>query len=224
MDSSLLAKAIEVGSTKPGIAKPYKSLSMGQMGESICTLYFRYNNLEPVEDVPGQLSRIFSMGNAVEEILVKSIKIGLPIYDIQTQVRLESIPFDGMTRLNGYVDMVVSDNSSSHVLEFKSMNQNKFENFKSVDLKDFNLNYYGQVQLYMHIGKFNSPAFLVAMNKNNSAVAIKEIDYNKDFCNDLIKKAKYVIKMDHPFTVLKTCPYEIRCSTCDIKELCFNTR
>lgn len=193
------------------LPRPY--LGMSTAGHE-CARYmwysFRWCFLQIVSK---QHQRIFDRGHLEEPRVLKDLKeAGYDVSD--TQLTLEG--FAGHNK--GHCDGVILLNNKKHVLEIKTMKQEKFKTLKKDKLKSANPGYWGQAQMYMHALGIEHTLFIVT-NKNTEERYYEVVDYDEtqaQFFNDRIVD---VISTEVPPTKIGNADW-FQCKWCDAMDVC----
>ena len=194
--AEVVKKAFDLGTAKlyMGKEKPRRYDGASHIGNdciafnSLCARGFP-NDIE----APRQ-TRIFQNGHALEDFVVAQLKAG--------GLHISEVAEDGKqheyTALGGHVvchldGIITGEKGFKAVLEVKSMNKKRFENFvlQGVALSD--PHYYAQVQLCMYLSGMQYAVF-VCYCKDNSDFSAEIVPYNKDVAMGLMQRAKEALE------------------------------
>lgn len=174
--------------------------------------YFRWAY---VDKIPLKTSRIFSLGDATEEIIIDTLKhIGIYVTDQQKQVG----GYKG--HAGGSIDGIIKSNI---LFEAKSMNQSNFLEVEKKGVLISKPQHYSQMQMYM--GKLILPSALyVAMNKNTCDLYIEEVKFDNDRYNEMLNREYDIIeaKYINSFSKISSNPSWFHCKFCPAKAQCHN--
>lgn len=125
----------------------------------------------------GRVLMIFEMGNQVEILLTKTLRLaGYQLEHAYPERQLSFEAFGGLLRghADGVITIWIDGRQVRALLECKSANANKFEEFALRGCKSANPTYYAQVQGYMHFAGLEHCLFLV-MGKDGSQIHAETI-------------------------------------------------
>lgn len=210
----------------PGFGEePYHSTNIG-MGEiETCARYLYIaknrpevvNNIEVNYTVGGssvteeRMSRIFRMGFIIEEDIISWLRLGGDVS--ATQKRFTDPVVKG--RFKGFCDVEME---KSYIIEIKSMNNDRFNDFKHNGLRETNINYFSQVNLYEFYNK-TPEGYLLAYNKNTSDIHVEQIMLDKMYVAERILKARNIIQATSIFDV-RCNRAEQDCGFCIFNNVC----
>lgn len=202
-------------------AKVHVSFPRPHLGGSVvghaCKRYifysFRWAYLNKIE---AKLNRIFRIGDAIEDIIVKELEdLGIHITDSQQQV------FGYKSHAGGSIDGKAYLDGEHHLLEVKSMNHTNFLEMQRKHCEESKPQYYNQCQIYM--GKLQlKKALFICMDKNNSDLYIEIIKFDEFTYEMLLAKEEEVIDAVHvnTFPRISQNPSWYQCKYCDAKDVC----
>jgi len=198
---------------------PREYLGMSQIGAECPRMLWYYFHWTQKLELKWQVKRIFSMGNAVEKIIVDELKrIGFEI----TGTQLELTAADGFIR--GHVDGIVTGlpdhEEVSFLLEVKSMKAAKWKAFVKNSFAATYSEYFAQIQIYMHL--LDLPACLyVIMNKDTSEIHCEIVKYQKEKAEDFLQKAHDIVYSKYPPAKCTEDPAYYKCGWCDFYNVCW---
>lgn len=167
-----------------------------------------------------RLIRLFNRGHREEPVLIKELeKIGIKCYGDQA----EFVAGYGHIRghCDGMADNVPEAPKTTHLLEFKTMNDKSFKDLKKKGLKESKPVYWAQVQLYMH-GLKLTRCLHINVNKNDDELYIERVKYNKDEALELLRKGQDILLSETP-PRKKYSPTWYECKWCSAKDICHGT-
>lgn len=177
----------------------------------------------PQKSVPAGVLRIFEIGHIIEEIVVSDLKkAGFKVLEVdpETNKQWEVTCFGGHVR--GHADGIISTDANNPypaILEIKSMNDKKWGYFKAQGIRHSHPIYYSQMQLLMGLSGITT-AWLVAYNKNNSAYHAEQVDFDEKHYNELIEKARLVVREQKAVRVSNN-PLAFECRYCNFRPHCW---
>lgn len=163
-------------------------LGMSEIGKSCSrALWLSFRGYTP-SAIEGKAKMIFSLGNCVEDEVIKWLDLaGYKVTDRQR----EFLEVNGYFR--GHWDGCIEGISSKpHVLEIKSANDSRFKSYQNLGVKAVSPEYYAQVQCYMGYSGLKRALFVI-MNKNNCDLYTERVYYSKEDFVALEEKAKDII-------------------------------
>lgn len=183
-------------------------LGMSGIGYHACELWFNYHRPDLVEneDSP-KLRRIFRLGKILEEEIIQQIEIGNGV----VTGRQTSLS-DFQNRFRGHID---GRWEYDWILELKGVYAKswaEFIDFQTPISRSFP-GYYSQCQMYMHYTGL-SKAMLVMYGKNTSEIIPREVIYNKIHVKFLLKKAEWILNVNHPCNIPEALRGSGNCKWC----------
>lgn len=205
---------------------PRKYLGASIIGHH-CERYLWFDFRQATKsDIEGRIYRLFETGNIEEIRMVKDLRaIGCEIHDVDANGQQWSISDLG-GHFSGHMDGgglgIPEAPKSWHVLEFKTHNKKSFCELLKLRVRKGKPQHYAQVQIYMHKTGMKR-ALYMAKNKDTDELYSERIEYDREYCEQLMDKAKRVIFSSQP----PERPYSrsdyYLCSWCDAKEICWGT-
>jgi CRISPR/Cas system-associated exonuclease Cas4 (RecB family) len=197
--------------------RPY--LGMSQLGEECPRSLWYYFHWADTVKHKWKSKRIFSMGDAVEEIIVKELeRIGLKVTETQTSLAYA----DGFMR--GHIDGIVSNlpdfEDQKFLLEVKSMKNSKWKSFVKNGFSATYPQYWTQLQVYMYLMGVTAGLFIV-MNKDTSEVTNKIVELDKEHAEDKLKLGEDIIRANVPPLKISDDPSYYICRWCDFYDVCW---
>jgi hypothetical protein len=134
-------------------------------------LWYSYKLPETITDP--RINRIFDLGNNLEDVVVKYMRdAGLIIHTHDENG--EQFGFvDGI--IAGHCDGVLETPDGPVMVEFKTFNTKRFENFKKVGIKESDPKYYTQIQVYIEKFELNK-GVVIGIDKNDCELHIEWLD------------------------------------------------
>ena len=153
-------------------------------------LWYVYNNY-PQSSIPGQILRLFKLGDLIEEQLRDDfMKAGYSMASDQKEVFFE---YKGLI-LKGHIDGIImglKESDDPHLWECKTSNDKRFKQLVKLNsYQKWDEKYYFQIQAYM-LGLGLTRALVTVYNKNDSSLYQERIKLDKDF---IVKKLQTVFE------------------------------
>ena len=192
---------------------PREYLGMSNAGHQ-CARYMWYSfRWCFVEGITEQHQRIFDRGHIEEPRVYNDLKrAGYAITDNQTELQ----GFAGHCK--GHCDGIITLNSKKHVLEIKTMKQEKFKTLVKDKVKKANPGYWGQAQMYMKYTGTEHALFIVT-NKNNEQRYYEIVDYDENMAKFYEERIADVISTEVPPPKIGNADW-FECKWCSAMEQC----
>lgn len=170
---------------------------------------------------PGRILRLFRRGHHEEHWVVQDLRsIGCVISGaLDDQMDLELAPHFGGSPDGVIHSGVPEAPKTPHVLEIKTHSLKSFQDLQKQGVAKSKPVHVAQMQCYMH-GLNIKRALYVAVCKNDDQLYIERIEYDKKMAEDLIEKAKRIIKADRIPDPISTDPSWWECKFCPARDLC----
>ena len=149
--------------------KPRSYIGASVIG-SMCDAYLAYSlRGYPDDPPPPRLKRIFDLGHHIEDVVIRDLKAaGLSVIErdpmTNRQWTYEGFHGHAICHTDGLVEDQVGD---CGILEVKSMNDAKWQDFRNYGVLVSHPGYYAQMQMMMGMSKIPECLF-IAYNKNTS--------------------------------------------------------
>lgn len=214
--------------------RPYLGLSgIGHECWKYVWLQWRHC-IKPV--FPSRIHRLFRRGDLEEYRLVWLLRgIGFEIFEVDEDGKQYSVSdFEG--HLKGNLDGVAIipdhfwlEGAKPHpvLLEFKSANDNKFKECKSVGVQEFNSKYFYQQQGYCGYKELEGSLFCI-VNKNDDEQYFEYVPARKKHFRNVVEKAETIIgSQTPPDRIANASPTywnfktKSGCKYCDGVDVCF---
>jgi CRISPR/Cas system-associated exonuclease Cas4 (RecB family) len=223
-----LIKAIDLGATNAAKENNERRQYIGasNIGND-CELKLQYSlRGYPQVAVPAPVLRIFKLGHVLEDMVVEDLaQSGLEVMpvDPKTGEQWEYTMFGGHVR--GHADGIIvaieegTDKVVPVVLEIKSMNDKKWQTFKTQGIRRSHPVYFSQMQLLMALSG-SKAALMVAYNKNTSLYHVEEVEYDEEHFIALFVKVRNVIR-GKSTTRISNNPLAFECRYCNYRPHCW---
>ena len=183
-------------------------------------VWYNYNIPKDIEDA--RVLRIFKLGQVIEdEIVVPMLKdAGFTVYEKDEngeQFGFKKDKFAG--HIDGVILGVPGVTKIPHLLEIKSANNKRFNDFKKNGYRSSDT-YFAQIQIYMHYLKLEA-ALVCVYNKDTSELYFERIKYDETYALIIADKAFRILEAKtEPERAYKRST-DFRCRFCQYKEECW---
>ncbi len=213
----LLHDAIESGMVKQGF-REYIGIS-GLSGPCSRKIWYDFHWAYD-RDIPTRLARIFERGDMEEPRVIKDLlAIGMEVADTLTD-QVEVVDKTG--HIKGHPDGVVlrvpGAEKTTHLLEIKTMNRKRYNDYVKKGLKITNPAYWGQVHTYMGELKLTRCLFVVT-NKDNEERHYERIKYDKQTHDDCMSRGFNILTSEFAPKKIGEATW-FTCKFCDAKPIC----
>lgn len=175
--------------------------------------------------IPGRTNRIFNVGHAAEEIMVKDLRsIGVECWNV-LEDQDEFIDAHGYAKghPDGYAKNIPGSEKTVHLLEFKTANDKSFKHMQKHKVEKSKPVYYAQMILYMYKAKLTRALFMM-VNKNDSTYYTERVHADNTYAKDLLRAAEDIV-FSEDFNDFKrignNSPQWFACKWCNHNEVCF---
>lgn len=222
-----LIKAIDLGAVNAAKEKDERRQYIGASNiGSECELKLQYAlRGYPQVALPAPVLRIFKLGHVLEDMVVEDlINSGLKVFPVnqQTNEQWEYTMFGGHVRGHAdgiIVNMMEDGHAETVVLEIKSMNDKKWQTFKTQGIRRSHPIYFSQMQLLMALSG-SKLALMVSYNKNTSLYHVEEVEYDENHFIELFVKVRNVIR-GRSTTRISNNPLAFDCRYCNFRPHCW---
>lgn len=214
-----IIQRIDEGEQERGEQRAYLGASM--IGNE-CEAYLQMGlRGYPKRPFPKNVLRIFELGHAIEDMVVKHLKKGgyqVMEKDDFTGRQFEWKDVGGHVKAHadGMIDLGLGRLS---LLEIKSMNDKKHKDFVKRGIKAANRTYYEQVQMMMGMSGNLKECLFIAYNKNDSKYACEVVEFDELDYAYIVDKVNRVLGGNA--VRLRTEPGKFPCTWCDRVDLCW---
>lgn len=171
---------------------------------------------EECEDVPTKMRRTWAIGKHLEGLIVQWLeKSGIEIATSWFDLRSDNVPF-----FRGHLDCVWTKNDEPHaIIEIKTAKDASFKLFVKNGLRAWNPQYYAQLQSYMGMSKIFS-AYILVLNKDNSALSDEFVPFDEDFYKGIEDKALMIANAVIAPPRINGSPLWFQCKLCRFNRVC----
>ncbi len=198
--------------------RPYIGASaVGHDCERWIWLQFRY---AIKQTFPGRIKRLFRRGHREEEMIVADLRAaGLKVEECLD----DQIYLDFGCHMGGHPDGIVSGLPEApktvHLAEFKTHNDQSFNDLSNKGVMDSKLQHYVQMQCYMYKRKLTRGLYY-AVNKNDDHVYTERVELRKDLAVYYIERGQRIALEEHLPAPLSTKPDWYQCKFCQAYDFC----
>lgn len=180
------------------------------------------------EKFDGRILRLFESGNLEEKRLIENLKsIGLTVLDKDPttgeQWRYDAIAGHFSCGLDGVAIGFLEAPETYHLLEIKTANEKRFNEFEKHGVEKTSQEYWAQVQVYMGLAELDRCAFFVVC-KNDDRIYFERIKFDKKVFDDLMRKAKRIINAENSPDRISDDPSFFKCKFCPFLDLCHGNK
>jgi len=176
---------------------------------------------------PGRVLRLFDHGDKEEERIVRDLRrIGVTVYEVDPETG-KQFTFSACgghfgLSLDG-VGQGFQESSRWHNLEFKTANDKKFKELKGKGVKEWNQQYWAQVQVGMELAGLDR-TYHFTVNKNDDDMYGERIKLRQSEADHYLNRAERVIFSESPLERVSERPDWYQCKFCDMYEICHGDR
>lgn len=205
---------------------------VGHMCERKTWYSFHKPELRPPMNDMGHLAT--QCGHRAEATMIEYLKL-IPGLDLATEHEGHQIGFrDFNGYFRGHVDGIIRGlhgaPKAPHVWEHKDCNVKKFDKFRKLKhelgekqtLKEWDIIYYGQAQIYMHYMEIDRHWMTVSLSGVRDIDACRT-EYNKPYAEMLVDRAKRILVSEKPLGRISDKPDYYMCRWCEFAETCHAT-
>ncbi len=213
------AKAIDEALVRDQDARHMLVLRCSAMGaECDRALWYALNWTHPPERYEPRILRIFANGHAREAAMIAMLRsAGITVEGGQDTVTF----LDGW--LTGHVDGVVigvpEAPATRHLLEIKTMNDQRWNTWRKKGVKASDPKYWTQMQLYM-MGLGLTRGLFMAENQNTKELEVERIEYDAAHALASLSRAELIFRSDEPPARLSDDPGNWICRRCPAHGVC----
>jgi CRISPR/Cas system-associated exonuclease Cas4 (RecB family) len=166
-----------------------------------------------------RMNRLFRVGHYGEDDIINELEsLGCIITD--RQLIIPSLAGHWGGSIDGIIQLPNEIRKS--LLEIKTHNQKNFNALVKHGIKKAFPKHYDQMQAYMSHEGIPKQAVYIAINKNNSAVAVLYVELDQERANELKRYRMEVISSDTLLPRIKGASEEYyKCKFCEASEVCW---
>lgn len=183
-------------------------------------IWYAFRWIRPTE-FDGRMKSLFATGNMEETRIVDDLRrAGFTVEGQQIEVRYNDL-------MRGNIDGIISrKDMPPHILEIKTHSQSSFDRLEAKGVQASKPTHYAQMQIYMHLltpapaTTRITGALYVAKNKNTDAIYCERVQYDADFAESLIAKAREMATAETPPAKISESCDAFDCTYCDYRSYC----
>lgn len=178
-------------------------------------IWYEYKGY-PKIGVPSKTRRTWDIGKHLESLVLYWLETsGVSIE--REWIGLHSVK---VPEFHGHIDAALIKDTFIHsILEIKTAKDSSFKEFVNNGLREWNAQYYAQVQSYMGMSGINSATILV-LNKDSSELADETVVFDKEFYEQLEIKALQIANSTVAPPRISNSPIWYRCKICSFRKVC----
>lgn len=199
--------------------------------ECIRKTWYEYNKYKR-EPFGAQTLWAFEDGHRTEDVIAKRLRLvpGVELWthdDAGKQFGFSDMGGKFKGHFDGVIRGLIQSPKTPHVWENKSCGQKKFDEFKKAvekfgeknALKNWNMGYYVQAQLYMKYTKLTRHYMTVALAGGRDILSCRT-EYDKDVADHYTSRAKNIIDSVEPPPRISDKPDFWLCRFCNFSQVC----
>ena len=200
------------------VSKRRGRLSMSKSGtECLRDMAYDFRLANDVE-VSKRTKRIWDRGHREEPVIIEALKsIGILVFDEQIEVSAAYGHAKG--HIDGKCLNIPGATKTVHLLEMKTMKQERFKILAAKGLEISNPLYYAQAQRYMRELELYR-CLHITVNKNTDELHIERLRYNPDFADELAEREIMIVASHKLPAKINTNPTFYICKMCDFLQEC----
>ena len=169
------------------------------------------------EPISAKLLRTFEIGKRLEGMILDALESSGMMLE-RNQNNLGFIDPD-LPEFHGHADALWLGKDEDVLIEIKTAKDSSFRIFERKGLREWNPNYYSQMQAYMGMSGINQ-GYLLALNKDTSELHDELIKFDSLHYADLRAKAQRIITATEAPERINNNPIFYICRGCQFKEIC----
>lgn len=182
--------------------------------ECLRQIWYEFKSVK-AEKVPAKTRKTWGIGKRLEGLVLGWIEdAGIDIYLLPATLFSSVVPV-----FCGHVDAIGRINNKKYILEIKTAKGASFNIFTNKGLKAWNHQYYAQIQSYMGMSGIYS-AYILVLNKDNSALSDELIEFDPLFYSNLECKAQMIAHAVTAPPKINGSPLFYKCKMCKFNKVC----
>jgi hypothetical protein len=167
------------------------------------------------DGVHSKMRRTWSIGKRLEGLVIEWLRSARVLVEIcHDTYHAKNVP-----TFQGHFDGIVFLGKNKSILEIKTAKDASFKIFESKGLRLWNPQYYAQVQSYMGMSGIDS-AYILVLNKDNSALSDEYVTFDEEFYVGLEQKALMISKSVVEPPRINGSPLWFQCKICKYNKIC----
>ncbi len=182
-------------------------------------LWYRFNQFQK-EPISSKTQRTFSIGKNLEKLIIQFLrKAGLCIITSEDRPELTALKDKDLAYFQGNIDAIWVRSSKEHIIEIKTAKDASFNVFKKKGLKEWNPQYYAQIQAYMGMSDIYR-GYLLALNKDTSELHDEFVAFDEIYYEGLRAKARIVAQSKEAPDRINSSSLFYLCRMCEFNKTC----
>ena len=177
-------------------------------------IWYQFKGVK-AEKVPTKFRRTWAIGKKLEGLVVEwLINAGVKVERNDYTYHAQDMPY-----FQGHFDGILTWRNNRAILEIKTAKDASFKIFVKKGCKVWNPQYYAQIQSYMGMSGINS-AYILVLNKDNSALSDEFVIFNPVFYKKLEEKAQMIYGAHVEPPRINGSPLWFQCKMCKFNKVC----
>lgn len=177
-------------------------------------IWYQFNGVK-AEKVPTKFRRTWAIGKNLENLIIDwLIDAGIRVERLNFTLESKVVP-----RFQGHIDSLIFFGDRGSILEVKTAKDASFKIFVKKGVKIWNPQYYAQIQSYMGMLEVNS-AYILVLNKDNSALSDEFVIFDPVFYKKLEEKAQMIYGAHVEPPRINGSPLWYQCKCCKFNKVC----
>lgn len=178
-------------------------------------IWYEFKGFE-AEEVPTKMRRAWAIGKALESLILNWLEEAG--FDVQRE--WDSLFILGMPFFRGHLDSVIIENGvPSAIVEVKTAKDSSFKIFEKKGVREWNPQYYAQIQSYMGMSGIHS-AYILVLNKDSSDISDELVEFDAYFYEKLKEKAAMIYNAHVEPPRINGSPLWFQCKMCKYNKVC----
>jgi hypothetical protein len=216
MTRNTLSKLIEA-SQQHVEDEPRNYIGASSIGsDCLRKIWYEFKGME-AEAVPTRMRRTWDIGKQLEKLIrdwLKNTGIFVSDWDVGFTYKDEVMPY-----FQGHIDGTIQIGIDEYILEIKTAKDSSFKIFEKKGVKEWNSQYYAQIQAYMGMSGIHS-AYILVLNKDNSDISDELVEFDAYFYGKLKEKAAMIYNAHVEPPRINGSPLWFQCKTCKYNKVC----
>lgn len=206
--------AIEDKKVKPEI-RSY--LGISGIGKKCARMLWYEFRICSIEEITPKQQRLFSRGHKEEPIIIADLEsVGVLMTSNQQTYIAGSGHIKGHS--DGTAINIPDAPKTEHLAEFKTASDKNFKKLRKEGLQKFSPAYYGQIVVYMHLGKLKRTLYIV-VNKNTDERLYMRFEADPEHAKYLLSRGVDIISTEVPPEKIGNSTW-FECKWCKHQDVC----
>ncbi len=178
-------------------------------------IWYQFKGIK-AEEVPTKIRRTWAIGRHLEGLIVE----WLIDCDLKVFYSMEYVSSKDMPYFQGHVDAIwEKKNKPFAIIEIKTAKDSSFNIFQKKGVKEWNPQYYAQVQSYMGMSEIHK-TYILVLNKDTSELSDELVKFDAEVYEQLREKAKMIYNAKSPPPRIHHSPIWYQCKQCQFNKTC----